>query len=64
MRDGTCTFSQIQGIFHYFRAIKTEILHIYSLIGQILKQLSPSVLVTSFGYLPPLQGIIVKCNII
>ena len=52
MRDGTHAFFQIQGIFHYFRAFKTEILHIYSLIWQILKQLSPSVLVTSVGYLP------------
>ena len=40
MRDGTRAFSQIQlqGIFHYFGAFKTEILLIYSLIGQILKQ--------------------------
>ena len=52
MRDGTRTFCQIQGIFHYFRAFKTEILHIYSLTGQILKQLSPSVSVTSVRYLP------------
>ena len=43
MRDGTRAFFQIQDIFHYFRAFDTEILHIYSLIGQILKQLSPSV---------------------
>ena len=43
MRDGTRAFCQIQGIFHYFRAFITEILHIYSLTGQILKQLSPSV---------------------
>ena len=35
MRDGTCAFFQIQGIFQYFRAFKTEILHIYSLTGQI-----------------------------
>ena len=41
MRDGTRAFLQIQGIFHYFRAFKTEILQIYSLTGQILKQLSP-----------------------
>ena len=47
MRDGTRAFFQIQGIFHYFRAFKTEILHIYSLIGQILKQLSSSVSVTN-----------------
>ena len=40
-RDGTRAYFQIQGIFHYFRAFKTEILHIYSLTGQILKQLSP-----------------------
>ena len=52
MRDGARAFLQIQGIFHYFRAFKTEIPHIYSLIGQILKQLSPSVSVTSVGYLP------------
>ena len=52
MRDGTHAFIQIQGIFHYFRAVKTEILHIYSLTGQILKQLSPSVSVTSDRYLP------------
>ena len=52
MRDATHVFSQIQGILHYFWAFKTEILHIYSLIAQILKQLSPSVLVTSSGYLP------------
>ena len=45
-------FFQKQGIFHYFRAFKTEIFHIYSLIGQILKQLSPLVSVTSIGYLP------------
>ena len=43
MRDGTHAFFQIQGIFHFFRAFKTEILHIYSLIGQILKQLCPAV---------------------
>ena len=30
MRDGTRAFFQMQGIFHYFRAFKTEILHIYS----------------------------------
>ena len=64
-------FFQIQGIFHYFRTFKTEILHIYSLTGQILKQLSPSLSVTSIRYLPrssvnihryspPLWGIIVK----
>ena len=52
MRDGTRAFSQIQGIFHNFRAFKTEIFYMYSLIGQILKQLSPSVSVTSGGYLP------------
>ena len=52
MRDSTRAYVQIQGIFHYFRASKIEILHIYSLIGQILKQLSPSVSVTSGGYLP------------
>ena len=52
MRNGTRGCFQIQGIFHYFRAFKTEILHIYSLTGQILKQLSPSVSVTSNRYLP------------
>ena len=36
MRDGTRTFFQIQSVFHYFRAFNTEILHIYSLTGQIL----------------------------
>ena len=36
MRDGTRAYFQIQGIFHYFRAFKTEIPHIYSLTGQIL----------------------------
>ena len=51
MRDGTRAFSRIQGIFHYIRAFKTEILDIYSLTGQILKQSSPSVSVTSGGYL-------------
>ena len=34
-RDGTRAYFQIQGIFHYFTAFKTEILHIYSLTGQI-----------------------------
>ena len=51
MRDGTRAFSDTS-IFHYFRAFKTEILHIYSLTGQILKQLSPSVSVTNDRYLP------------
>ena len=45
MRDGTCAFFQIRGIFHYFRPFKTEILKTHSLTGQILKQLSPSVLI-------------------
>ena len=49
MRDGMRAFFQIQGIFHCFKAFETEILHIYSLMGQILKQLSPSVSVTSVG---------------
>ena len=44
-------FFQIQGIFHYFRAFKTEILHIYSLTGQIPKQSSPSVSVPSVRFL-------------
>ena len=52
MRDGTRSFFQIQGIFQYFRAFKTEILHMYSLTGQILKQLSPSESVISVRYLP------------
>ena len=52
MRDGTRAFFQIQDIFHYFRAFETEILHICSLIWQILKQLSPSVSVTSVRYIP------------
>ena len=52
MRDGALAFFQIRGIFHYFRAFKTEILNIYSLIGQILKQLFPSVSVTSEKYSP------------
>ena len=52
MRDGMRAFFQIQGIFHLFRAFKTEILHIYSLTGQILKQLSPSMSVTCIRYLP------------
>ena len=53
MRDGTRAFFQTQDIFHHliFRAIKTEILHIYSLTGQIVKQLSPSVSVTSVSHL-------------
>ena len=37
--DSTLRFFQIRGIFHYFRAFKTEILQIHSLIGQILKQI-------------------------
>ena len=41
MRDSIHAFFQIQGIFHYFRAFKTEILQIYSLIGEILKQFFP-----------------------
>ena len=49
MRDSTRFFLQKQGILHYFRAFKTEILRIYSLIWQILKQLSPSVSVTRGG---------------
>ena len=53
MRDGTHTFFQIQDSFHYYRAFETEILHIYSLIGQILKQLSPSVSVANVRYLLP-----------
>ena len=41
MRDGTRDFFQIQGIFHYFRAFKTEILHIYSLTGANTKTIIP-----------------------
>ena len=52
MRDDTRAFFQIQGIFHYFRAFKTEILHIYSLTEQMLKQLSPLGAMTSVRYLP------------
>ena len=43
MRDGARAFF----IFNYFRAFKTEVHHIHSLIGQILKQLFPSVSVPS-----------------
>ena len=46
MRDGAPAFFQTWGTFHYFGAFKTENLHIYSLIGQILKQLFPPVSVT------------------
>ena len=56
MRDGTRGFFQIRGIFHYFRAFKIEILKIHSLTGQMLKQLSPSVSVTSGGYLISTSG--------
>ena len=52
MYDGAYAFFQIWGIFQYLRAFKTAILHIYSLIGQILKQLIPSVSVPSEKYLP------------
>ena len=52
MRDSVRTFFQIRGIFHYFRAFKTEILHTYSLTGQILKQLFSSVSVPSEKYSP------------
>ena len=47
-------FFQLQGIFHYFRPLETEILQIYLLIEQILNNnlyKSPSVSVTSYGYL-------------
>ena len=47
------------GIFHYFRAFKTKIPHIYSLTGQILKQLSPSVSVTSVRYLSRRSALII-----
>ena len=33
MRDSAHAYFQLRGIFHYFRAFKTEILHIYSLTG-------------------------------
>ena len=56
MRDCTRDFIQKQGIFHHFKTFKTEIIHIYLLIFQTLKQLSPSVSVTSDGYLPPLRA--------
>ena len=52
MRDGARAFFQIRSIFHYLRAFETEIFHIYSLNGQILKQLFPSVLVPSEKYPP------------
>ena len=45
-------FLRYEGIFYYFRAFKTQILHIYSLTGQILKQLFPSVSVPSEKYIP------------
>ena len=64
MCEGTRAFFQMQGIFHYFRAFKTEILHIYSLTGQILKQLSSSESVTNIRYLPPVRGIIVNYTIL
>ena len=60
MRDATRFFFRYKTFFRYFRTFKTGILHIYSLTGQILKQLSPSVSVTSVRYLPPLRGIIVN----
>ena len=41
---------QMQGIFHCFRAFKSEILHVYSLTWQILKQLFPSMSVPSKIY--------------
>ena len=52
MRDGAALFLQIRVIFHYLRAFKTEIFHIYLLIGQILKQLFPLVSVTGEKYSP------------
>ena len=36
MRDGTHAFFRYKAFFTILRAFKTEILHIYSLIGQIL----------------------------
>ena len=41
MHDGAHAFLQIRGTFHYFRALKTEILHIYSLTGQNTKTIIP-----------------------
>ena len=52
MRDGLRTFFQVRDIFHCFRAFRTEILHICSLTGQILKQLFPLVSVPSEKYSP------------
>ena len=52
MRDGARACFKIRGIFHYFRAFKTKILHISSLAEQILKQLFPSVSVPSEKYSP------------
>ena len=52
MYDGAYAFFQIQGIFQYLRAFKIAILHIYSLIGQRLKQLIPSVSVPNEKYSP------------
>ena len=43
MRDGTRAFFQIQGIFHYFRVVKTELLHIYSLTTKTIIPLMISV---------------------
>ena len=48
MRDSTHAFFQKQGIFDYFSAFKTEILHIYSQIWQILK-------LSRLGKYPPLH---------
>ena len=44
MRDGARAFFEYEAFWvAYVRPFKTEVLHIYSLIGQILKQLFPSI---------------------
>ena len=52
MHDGSSAFLPERSIFLYFGAFKTETLQIYSLIGQTLKQLFPSVPVPSEKYSP------------
>ena len=37
MRDSVRALFQIQGIFHYFRAFKTEILHIYWVVPENIR---------------------------
>ena len=59
MHDGAHAFLRYKAFFHYFRAFKTEILHIYSLTRQILKQLFPSVSVPSEKiFTSPLCGLV------